>query len=828
MKMGKAIFLLIILTAGIGAFYLKGYMDRSVVELKNGAVITADKTWESDGLIYYKIENEVDLFKKVEVERFGKPELETLLRHSKFELAPFFAKTNTEFKSFAKDTSDSISQNIVWVIGIISVTTFCIIVLLVVHLIMRLRLTQDDAAQHREPAGLKATSSGSSGEAKEGITRLDIVNYFRMLFKLQIGADPQAPMSVISLPATSSGSNNYVYELRIKHRGDWVRRRMTIGPIGEETGSKSKCYYVIYDVHLVVKIPAKPITEFEDYIESIKKEGWIVDKLAPKKCIVPRVSTVLNLINILTESSPLSADKLEEKYVHFLRENTDYQNYLKIKNSFVFFMDFSKYYFLGHIVDNLHDVKDAIAEEMFENAETIFDNQKFRGRYGKAKESIGLEIRQVYDHCQAAIRQFLTDSGISSNVSMFRIQTWFLTHLGGRAVAGNEAGLSENLVHELNLVIELNFTKRMDAVEACRSTIMEYVHKIWFEQNKPQMSGIITNLLDLLAWLRTKRIAMRDLKPDNLFVAGDPSKYPLFLINADEYELGIIDVETAVDFEKTKYRKVKQPLLGGTPFYATPSHFFSNRILSEAFHNLNLILHLQDWYATLVMVFKTVTGELMFEHTAKLFADIRNTIKFGQLDGKPDTEIVADVSRVFWRRALLEFQNKMGQKENALKSIVFDIPQDAKQMFKTVLVKDIQATTEKIKQCVNMNSQKFFESPQSQELLLKASPDKINQLRAEFENKVRSLSNSSANHTRAIPFLKYLRTLKLHLDQQKQLLKRLGQTNSKLSAYTLLGFMFNNLYKSMFREKWWVKTVAEQNFSDADVNEATLEATVPN
>jgi hypothetical protein len=127
-----------------------------------------------------------------------------------------------------------------------------------------------------------------------------------------------------------------------------------------------------------------------------------------------------------------------------------------------------------------------------------------------------------------------------------------------------------------------------------------------------------------------------------------------------------------------------------------------------------------------------------------------------------------------------------------------------------------------------MNSQKFFESPQSQELLLKASPDKINQLRAEFENKVRSLSNSSANHTRAIPFLKYLRTLKLHLDQQKQLLKRLGQTNSKLSAYTLLGFMFNNLYKSMFREKWWVKTVAEQNFSDADVNEATLEATVPN
>ena len=37
-------------------------------------------------------------------------------------------------------------------------------------------------------------------------------------------------------------------------------------------------------------------------------------------------------------------------------------------------MDFSKYYFLSHIVDNLHDVKDAMAQEIIENAETIFGN----------------------------------------------------------------------------------------------------------------------------------------------------------------------------------------------------------------------------------------------------------------------------------------------------------------------------------------------------------------------------------------------------------------------------------------------------------------------
>jgi serine/threonine protein kinase len=340
------------------------------------------------------------------------------------------------------------------------------------------------------------------------------------------------------------------------------------------------------------------------------------------------------------------------------------------------------------------------------------------------------------------------------------------------------------------------------------------------------MAGIITNLLDLLAWLRTKRIAMRDLKPDNLLVAGNPSKFPLFLMNASEYELGIIDVETAVEFEQSKYRQIQQPLLGGTPFYATPSHFFNNGVLTGAFHNLAKILHLQDWHATMVMIFKTVTGQLMFDKTARLFADIRSKIKCGQMEGMLDTEIVADISRVFWRSALLEFQIKMNQKENALKSIFIAVPENAKEMFNHVLVKDIKATNEKIKQCINMNTQNFFENPQSQDLLFRASPEKIDQLRLEFENKVKSMPNSSAHHLGAIPFLKYLRTLKLHTEQQKQVLKRLSQPGLKLSAYTLLGFMFNNLYKSMCREEWWVKTNAAGKFPGANVDEATLEASV--
>ena len=194
------------------------------------------------------------------------------------------------------------------------------------------------------------------------------------------------------------------------------------------------------------------------------------------------------------------------------------------------------------------------------------------------------------------------------------------------------------------------------------------------------------------------------------------------------------------------------------------------------------------------------------------------------MEGKLETEIVADVSRAFWRSALLEFQTKMNQKETLLKSIFFDVPDTAKHMFRDVLRQDIAATAIKTKRCVA--NQTLFGSPQSQQRLLESSPAKIEQLRVEFENKLKSMRNRSQDQSQAIVLLKYLRTLKLHAEQQKQLLTRLERPTSRLTAYTLLAFMFNNLYKSMFREEWWVKPGADDQVSDADVDEATLEATV--
>ncbi len=65
-------------------------------------------------------------------------------------------------------------------------------------------------------------------------------------------------------------------------------------------------------------------------------------------------------------------------------------------------------------------------------------------------------------------------------------------------------------------------------------------------------------------------------------------------------------------------------MLGGTPYYATPSHFIKNDVLIYKFKNLGKILHLQDWHATLIMIYKVITGDLLFDQTARLFSEIRD------------------------------------------------------------------------------------------------------------------------------------------------------------------------------------------------------------
>jgi serine/threonine protein kinase len=311
--------------------------------------------------------------------------------------------------------------------------------------------------------------------------------------------------------------------------------------------------------------------------------------------------------------------------------------------------------------------------------------------------------------------------------------------------------------------------------------------------------------------LGTKQVAMRDLKPDNLLVAGDRQNYPAFLRSAADYSLGFIDVETAVYFGKAAENKVRQPLLGGTPYFATPSHLFPNSALAACFGDTSRVLHFQDWQAVLVMIFKAVTGELLFDRTAKHFADIKNRVVAAMRQAEALDPQLEEVSRIFWRSATAEFRSKMKAAESALRFVEADVPQPAKALFVHVLKRDIESISATLQKLID--AQSFFSTAGSREQLRKSSHSRICQIMEELKAKSQ-MGNASTDSLHAMRFLKHVSALKALAERKSQAVSAFeSNTACRMSAYEVLILMFNSVLKAMYREDW--KTPAEESTSPA-------------
>ena len=225
----------------------------------------------------------------------------------------------------------------------------------------------------------------------------------------------------------------------------------------------------------------------------------------------------------------------------------------------------------------------------------------------------------------------------------------------GRLTA-DDIQMKSGIASGLNGIANKLFREKRKYIETYRKMVSAYVTNKGLTRNKAQISGMITNLLDLLAWLHQKKVAMRDLKPDNLLVAGDPTRFPQFLESASQYSIGLIDVETAVWLGTEENGQIDQPLLGGTPSFATPTHTLPNKLIRGIYGDLSLILHLQDWYAAIGMIFNMVTGKRLFKETAKTLIRIKKDIKEGVKNKGRALDGLKNASRLFWSQASIELE----------------------------------------------------------------------------------------------------------------------------------------------------------------------------
>jgi hypothetical protein len=678
----------------------------------------------------------------------------------------------------------------------------CLRIILVMK--RQFKRSEQVSVSHGTPAAPEASVivEDSDLELKESIVKFFLDIYKHRLRSLK--GDP----AEIRLVDAQSFAPNYIYELRVMKGGDWHTRRMTIGPIGEETGSRSKCFYVIYDYHIVIKIPPNPINDLNKYTEILKREEGIVKQLSMRECIVPGASVVLKLIQRFSRRADLALESGEDDYMKLLNIFSELQKYLKIGDTFAFFMDLSQYYFLGHIIQNLHDIEKKVDEEIHRQSEVVGDFLKFDERYGREDIPFFLEIEKLYSTYEMGLKKLLQQFNIVSSPSRDQIKKWFFVHLVGNRVTEVEKDFDAQFIAALNSLVDGIISDNHKTIQAYRESVKKSIHTSAFTQNKASMEGIVTNLLELLAHLKNKRVAMRDLKPDNLLVAGDRGRYPGFLAYPEEYKIGLIDVETAVVLANSGSGALEQPPLGGTPQYATPSHFFSNEVLAHSYESLSTVLHLQDWHGVIGIIYRTITGLPLFEKTAKILPTIINTM--GEYKGK-EKEHFHRGNEMFWNSAVAEFREKLVAREEALKSVSITVLEQARKMFRGFVFDEKRTIDDQIHQCVN--SRNVPMSAKDRQVLLTCSCEKTNQLRKRWENTAEEQTRSGIDRSQIVSLLGELGRLKLKLERQEKMLKLLEHSGVAISVYELLEFMFELVVKRMYGEEWEWSAVVD--LSDA-------------
>jgi serine/threonine protein kinase len=699
-------------------------------------------------------------------------------------------------------------------IGILPALSISIVLVLILLFLLKRKRKGRTAPQVEPPPAIIEETIEPIEEVKE-IDEESIVDFFLNIYKIQLG-ETQLARGRFKLLDSVVVDARRTYELEVFHDKQWVSRRMSVGLAGDDSASRSKCFTVIYDDRLVIKVPQKPITNFEDYITAIESDRKIVKKVAPRECIIPTVAAVLKMIRPFSESKRLTPEQLEEKYLDWLRKFPAFQAHLRIGNSYVFVMDLSRYFFLSHVINDFHDLPNKLYQEIVGYPDVIWENHGFEGRYAAENDEQLDAVRKVYRAFEER-SQILLNKTAKRKFSRYTLQEWFLIHLAGKRLKVGHKDLTPDRVEKINALLDKTLAENKDTIDDYRRTVRGCIQSVTVSQSMHQIAGLVTNLLDLLAWLRSKGVAMRDLKPDNLLIAGDKAGYPEFLDTSENYSIGLIDVETAVAYGPDNNRQAPQPILGGTPSYATPTHLMPNEILATCFQDTVRVLYLQDWYAAIGIIYEMITGERLFAQTGKLIIGIKSLMQRDASETAAQLELLKNASRMFWHSARSEMAKKTGEKKHILQRIAVSLTDEVRVVFLKELQMEKRCIIRRIKETIA--GQRAFANEKTRRSLLIASRKKITQLKIKW-------SAAHPGGGQGLRTLTDLEALKRAAEINMQLTLLLEDPMSIVSTYELLHFMFEVVQKAMYRETWGHMVPTEVVGVREGQGATTVEATI--
>ncbi|MEW6076572.1 MAG: hypothetical protein AB1724_02040 [Thermodesulfobacteriota bacterium] len=635
----------------------------------------------------------------------------------------------------------------------------------------------------------------SKAESRSGVTVESLLDYFMTLYKLTLGVPRDAVSQIVEVEPSRQYPKLITYDLIVEYNKDKTSRRVTVGPIAEETGSQSTCFFAIYDSKLVIKIPPRPITDFEEYIRCIVRDRKIVDTLKPRECLIPGVSMILDKIYKFPRINELKGDQREDAYFEWLNFNQEYQRYLKIGGGFVFFMDLSKYMFLADVLQLFHGLGTKVQEEITRDHSILDNFEKFEGRYGIENTQVGVDLKGVYKIFNEKASRLMTDTGAASSDMLYKMQEWFFHTISGKPIDQSEQKVSEERAPGVNQLLSRIVEGNREVIDRYRAMVVDYLKSKRYFQNRKYKEGVVANVIELLAWLKGKGVAVRDIKPDNLLLDGDMDNYPAFLATPERFSIGLIDFETSVIFGTETPEEIEQPFLGGTSLYATPLHMFNNRLLLAFYKDLRPAYYLQDWYSVVAMIYRLLTGETLFSKTSPLFHEAAARLKAAKKEGRPPESVVPEINAMFWKSAVSEFEARMERKREALQFLRTTLVDPAREMFKTELNAENKRTGQEIRRLIER--QTLFKTREHREQLLAVTPEQLDQLIKKAQGGPDAAGQVAPPLAQSLGQLKRIQKLKIQVLKNREIMNRLKTEEEDFSVYELLTFMFNRVVHFM-------------------------------
>ena len=769
--------------------------NTQVIYIKGGEPVLADKVEQSDQFVYYEADGKSGMFMKDDVTSFGSIKVQkqtALLRIIDSKKRQIM--THVGFNQKLIRVADS--RLLIFLLMLAAASGIAKLILMISA------AAKTEVLKIPTVDGLSGRSD-RSGDVEEDCQETsdlrDIALFFLGLYKVQNGLDKDVPAR-FTMTDTATSQKMKIFELGVKGSSDWLTRRMSVGPLGEETGSKSKCFYVIYDTHMVVKIPPAPVTDMEKYVRDIRREVQIASHLSPVTCIVPMVSVVLKKVKKLPYESSLTQEQLEKQYIRLVEERPEYQEYLKIGDRFAFFMELSNSFFLGRVIDELHASKDKTGNEIREAPDVAWDQEAFTTRYGLGALPVFEGLQTLYRLCEAETKRILKESAHGENVHTFQIKNWFLAYVTGENRNLEEKGIDAALLARIKDGFSTIFKSNQKNVDDLIQLLKTQQETKAFSKSRQQIENIASNMLKLLCLLKEKRLALRDLKPDNLFLDADPDTYPGFLKNKRAFSIGVIDVETAVSLKPTRDGTIAQPVLGGTPLYATPLHLLRNRTISSNFGNLADALHLQDWFATLAIIFRAVTGSNLFPRAARTFPGILKILKSSRDRTDPGEATVKAMSQKFWSAAATDIKIHLSAFSDVLNQLTLSVPETMAPAIKQELEREKVLIHHAIRKHVSLSP--LLKSEKNKVFLLAASCDTLAKQVARWENHAQLPDQHQRVAPQMVAFLNNLNRLKQGESGKRRAIAAFATPPHEVSAYSLLEAMFQIAYIAMYKSRW--------------------------